>query len=105
VTMTASGGVHSLLAEYAHPTRVRWTRNPEGAVDNERTNPSGHVAAERHYAEYVRTARLPAQSYCTERVRSAPTLGELHTAPEEGLQRAARESLAKNSEGGACANK
>ena len=30
-------------------------------------------------------------------VHSAPTLGEPHTAPDEGLQRAARESLAKNS--------
>jgi hypothetical protein len=29
-------------------------------------------------------------------VHSAPTLGEPHTAPEEGLQRAARESGAKN---------
>jgi len=28
-------------------------------------------------------------------VQSAPTLGDLHTAPEEGLQRAARHSLAK----------
>ena len=38
-------------------------------MDNERTNPSSQVAAKRHYAEYVRTAQLPAQSYCTERVR------------------------------------
>jgi hypothetical protein len=30
-------------------------------------------------------------------VHSAPTLGDPHTAPEEGLQRAARQSLAKNS--------
>ena len=30
-------------------------------------------------------------------VQSAPTLGDLHTAPEEGLQRAARQSLAENS--------
>ena len=30
-------------------------------------------------------------------VHSAPTLGDPHTAPDEGLQRAARESLAKNS--------
>jgi PRC-barrel domain len=30
-------------------------------------------------------------------VHSAPTLGDPHTAPEEGLQRAARESLAENS--------
>src|SRR5215204_2891816 len=30
-------------------------------------------------------------------VQSAPTLGDLHTAPDEGLQRAARESGAKNS--------
>jgi hypothetical protein len=30
-------------------------------------------------------------------VQSAPMLGDLHTAPEEGLQRAARQSLAKNS--------
>jgi hypothetical protein len=30
-------------------------------------------------------------------VQSAPTMGDLHTAPDEGLQRAARESLAKNS--------
>jgi hypothetical protein len=30
-------------------------------------------------------------------LQSAPTLGDLHTAPEEGLQRAARQSLAKNS--------
>ena len=30
-------------------------------------------------------------------VHSAPTLGDLHTAPEEGLQRAARQSLAKYS--------
>src|ERR687897_3880222 len=30
-------------------------------------------------------------------VQSAPTLGDLHTAPDEGLQRAARESEAKNS--------
>jgi len=30
-------------------------------------------------------------------VHSAPTLGNPHTAPEEGLQRAARESGAKNS--------
>jgi len=30
-------------------------------------------------------------------LQSAPTLGDLHTAPEEGLQRAARESGAKNS--------
>ena len=30
-------------------------------------------------------------------VQRAPTLGDPHTAPEEGLQRAARESLAKNS--------
>ncbi len=29
-------------------------------------------------------------------VQSAPTLGDPHTAPDEGLQRAARESLAKN---------
>jgi hypothetical protein len=29
-------------------------------------------------------------------VHSAPTLGELHTAPDEGLQRAARQSEAKN---------
>ena len=31
-------------------------------------------------------------------VQSAPTLGDPHTAPEEGLQRAARESGAKNGE-------
>ena len=30
-------------------------------------------------------------------VESAPTLGDPHTAPDESLQRAARESLAKNS--------
>ena len=30
-------------------------------------------------------------------IQSAPTLGDLHTAPDEGLQRAARESEAKNS--------
>ncbi len=30
-------------------------------------------------------------------VHSAPTLSDPHSAPEEGLQRAARESLAKNS--------
>ena len=30
-------------------------------------------------------------------VHSAPTLGDPHTAPDEGLQRAARESGAKNS--------
>src|SRR5215204_4750133 len=30
-------------------------------------------------------------------LQSAPTLGDLHTAPDEGLQRAARESGAKNS--------
>ena len=30
-------------------------------------------------------------------VQSAPTLEDPHAAPEEGLQRAARESLAKNS--------
>jgi hypothetical protein len=30
-------------------------------------------------------------------VQSAPTLGDPHTAPDKGLQRAARESLAKNS--------
>ena len=30
-------------------------------------------------------------------LQSAPTLGDPHTAPEEGLQRAARQSLAKNS--------
>ena len=30
-------------------------------------------------------------------VHSAPTLGDPHTAPDEGLQRAARQSLAKNS--------
>jgi hypothetical protein len=30
-------------------------------------------------------------------VQSAPTLGDPHTAPDESLQRAARESLAKNS--------
>ena len=30
-------------------------------------------------------------------VESAPTLGDPHTAPDEGLQRAARQSLAKNS--------
>jgi hypothetical protein len=30
-------------------------------------------------------------------VHSAPTLGDPHTAPDEGLQRAARESLAENS--------
>ena len=30
-------------------------------------------------------------------LHSAPTLGEPHTAPDEGLQRAARESLAENS--------
>ena len=33
--------------------------------------------------------------------RRAPTLGELHAAPEEGLQRAARESGDKNRGGGA----
>jgi hypothetical protein len=32
-------------------------------------------------------------------LHSAPTLGDPHTAPDEGLQRAARESLAKNSGG------
>jgi PRC-barrel domain len=31
-------------------------------------------------------------------VHSAPTLGEPHTAPDEGLQRAARQSGAENSE-------
>ena len=30
-------------------------------------------------------------------VHSAPTLGDPHTAPDEGLQRAARQSLAENS--------
>ena len=30
-------------------------------------------------------------------LQSAPTLGDPHTAPDEGLQRAARQSLAKNS--------
>jgi PRC-barrel domain len=30
-------------------------------------------------------------------VQSAPMLGDPHSAPEEGLQRAARQSLAKNS--------
>jgi hypothetical protein len=30
-------------------------------------------------------------------LQSAPTLGEPHTAPDEGLQRAARQSLAENS--------
>ena len=30
-------------------------------------------------------------------VQSAPTLGNPHSAPEEGLQRGARQSLAKNS--------
>ena len=30
-------------------------------------------------------------------LQSAPTLGDPHTAPDEGLQRAARESLAENS--------
>ena len=30
-------------------------------------------------------------------VQSAPTLGDPHTAPDEGLQLAARQSLAKNS--------
>ena len=30
-------------------------------------------------------------------LESAPTLGDPHAAPDEGLQRAARESLAKNS--------
>jgi hypothetical protein len=30
-------------------------------------------------------------------LQRAPTLGDLHTAPDEGLQRAARQSLAKNS--------
>jgi PRC-barrel domain len=30
-------------------------------------------------------------------VQSTPTLGDPHTPPEEGLQRAVRESLAKNS--------
>ena len=34
-------------------------------------------------------------------IQSAPTLGDLHTAPDEGLQRAARESGAKNRGGGA----
>ena len=30
-------------------------------------------------------------------LQSAPTLGDPHTAPDEGLQRAARQSLAENS--------
>ena len=34
-------------------------------------------------------------------VHSAPTLGDPHTAPDEGLQRAARECGAKNRGGGA----
>jgi PRC-barrel domain len=38
-------------------------------------------------------------------VHSAPTLGDPHTAPEEGLQRAARQSLAENSGRGARGNK
>jgi hypothetical protein len=38
------------------------------------------------------TLRLDRQT-----VQSAPTLGDPHTAPDEGLQRAARQSGAKNS--------
>ena len=38
-------------------------------------------------------------------VQSAPTLGDPHTAPEEGIQRAARQSLAKIAGGGARGNK
>ena len=34
-------------------------------------------------------------------LHSAPTLGEPHTAPDEGLQRAARQSGGENSGGGA----
>jgi len=38
-------------------------------------------------------------------VQSAPTLGDPHTAPDEGLQRAAREYGGENSGGGARGNK
>jgi hypothetical protein len=60
------------------------------------------IGKKHHLVPIEATAEEPGSSITLtvdqQTVHSAPTLGDPHTAPDESLQRAARECGAKNSE-------